>query len=104
MTAAAFRGYAAIGKLLAELRVHYEPAAEYLLQRIEASGEPLNGRVEKMRLTKAKTALTYHSFLSLVGIPAAAFTYRLGKAGKRTYATPAVPTIPSCRPDALPSP
>ena len=74
----AFRAYAAIGKQLADLHVHYEQAVEYSLQRIENPDEPLNWRVEKMRLTKDKTALLYNDFLTLAGIPEAAFAYRLG--------------------------
>ena len=35
-------------------------------------------RVERMRLSKDKTALTYNSFLTLRGIPPATFSYRLG--------------------------
>ena len=77
-TATAFHTYAAIGKQLADRHVHYEAAAEYPLQRIEAAGEPLNWRVEKMRLTKDKTVLNYNPFLTLAGIPEAAYGYRLG--------------------------
>ena len=73
-----FHAYAEIGRRLADLHVHYEQADEYPLQRIENPGEPLNWRVEKMRLTKDKTALTYNSFLTLAGIPEATYTYRLG--------------------------
>ena len=73
-----FHTYAAIGKQLADLHVHYEQAAEHPLQRIENPEEKLNWRVEKMRLTKDKTALTYNGFLTLAGIPEAAFAYRLG--------------------------
>ena len=76
--ATAFRTYAAIGRQLADLHVHYEQAAEYPLQRIENPDEPLNWQVARMRLTKDKTALTYNSFLTLAGIPEAAYTYRLG--------------------------
>lgn len=75
--AATFHAFAAIGKELADLHVHYEQAAEHPLQRIENPDEPLNWRVEKMRLTKDKTALTYNGFLTLAGIPEAAFAYRL---------------------------
>jgi predicted helicase len=53
--ATAFRAYAEIGRQLADLHVHYEQAAEYPLQRIENPDEPLNWRVEKMRLTKDTT-------------------------------------------------
>jgi predicted helicase len=75
---ATFHAYAAIGRKLADLHVNYERAAEYPLERSENRDEPLNWRVEKMRLTKDKTALVYNDFLTLAGIPEAAFTYRLG--------------------------
>jgi predicted helicase len=58
--------------------VNYEQVAECPLQRIENSDEPLNWRVAKMKLTKDKTALIYNDFLTLAGIPEAAFAYRLG--------------------------
>ncbi len=70
---AAGHPYAAIGKQLADLQIHCEPAAEDPLQRIEAAGEPPNWRVEKMRLTKDKTALLHDDFLSFAGLPEAAF-------------------------------
>ena len=76
--AGVFHAFAAIGKQLADLHVHYETAAEYPLQHIENAEEKLNWRVEKMRLTKDKTTLTYNDFLTLAGIPEAAFAYRLG--------------------------
>ena len=41
---------------------HYEAAAEYPLQRLENPDEPLNWRVDKMRLSKDKTALVYNDF------------------------------------------
>jgi predicted helicase len=73
-----FRSTAEIGHRLADLHVHYEQAAEYRLRRIENPAEPLNWRVEKMRLTKDKKAIIYNEFLTLSGIPEAAFAYRLG--------------------------
>ena len=73
-----FRTCARTGQKLADLHVHYEQAVEYPLQRIENAEEKLNWRVEKMRLTKDKTALVYNDFLTLAGIPEAAFAYRLG--------------------------
>ena len=73
-----FRACADIGRQLAELHVHYEKAAEYPLQRIENAKEKLNWRVEKMRLSKDKTQIIYNDFLTLAGIPEAAFAYRLG--------------------------
>ena len=38
----------------------------------------LDWRVEKMKLSKDKTQLVYNEFLTLDGIPAKAFEYRLG--------------------------
>jgi len=38
----------------------------------------LNWRVEKMRLSKDKTTIIYNEFLTLSGIPAETFEYRLG--------------------------
>lgn len=103
----AFRTYVAIGRQLADLHVHYEQAAEYPLQRIEAADEPLNWRVEKMRLTKDKTALVYNNFLTLAGIPEATFAYRLGNRSVLEWVigqyqptpTPAAasPTIPTAK-------
>ena len=75
---ATFHAYAATGQKLADLHVHYEQAAEYPLHRIENPEAKLNWRVEKMRLTKDKTTLAYNDFLTLAGIPEAAFAYRLG--------------------------
>jgi predicted helicase len=73
-----FRAYAEIGRQLADLHVHYEKAVEYPLQRMENPEEKLNWRVEKMRLSKDKTEIIYNDFLTLAGVPAAAFAYRLG--------------------------
>ena len=39
---------------------------------------PLDWRVEKMKLSKDKTGIKYNDFLTLDGIPAKAFDYRLG--------------------------
>ena len=46
------------------------------LERIEKG--QLNWRVEKMRLSKDKTTLVYNDFLTLKGIPAETYEYRLG--------------------------
>ena len=80
--AKAFRSYAEIGRQLADLHVHYETAVEYPLQRIENPEEKLNWRVEKMPLTKDKTGIIYNDFLTLAGVPEAAFTYRLATAAR----------------------
>jgi predicted helicase len=73
-----FRGFAEIGKRLAESHVNHERQPEYPLERIEAPGMPLDWRVEKMKLSKDKRSLIYNDFLTLSGIPAEVFEYRLG--------------------------
>jgi predicted helicase len=73
-----FRAYARAGARLAEIHVHYERQPEYPLRRVENPDEPLNWRVEKMRLSKDKTQIVYNDFLALEGVPPAAFDYRLG--------------------------
>ena len=73
-----FRAFVAAGKRLAEVHVGYEGQAEYPLERVEAVGERRDLRVAKMKLSKDKTVLTYNAFLTLKGIPAEAFEYRLG--------------------------
>jgi predicted helicase len=73
-----FHAFAEIGHKLADLHVNYEDAAEYKLKRIENRDEPLNWRVEKMRLTKGKRGIIYNEFLTLDGIPPETFAYRLG--------------------------
>ncbi len=73
-----FWAYARAGARLAEIHVGYEQQPEYPLRRVENSDERLDWRVEKMRLSKDKTQIRYNDFLTLDGIPAAAFDYRLG--------------------------
>jgi predicted helicase len=73
-----FHAFAEIGRKLVDLHVNYEDAVEYKLKRIENRDEPLNWRVEKMRLTRDKRAIIYNEFLTLDGIPPETFAYRLG--------------------------
>jgi predicted helicase len=74
-----FHAFAKAGKRLAELHVDYEKQEEYKgLERREKSGEKLNLRVEKMRLSKDKQTLVYNDFLTLTGIPKETYDYRLG--------------------------
>ena len=73
-----FRGFAESGEALAGLHVGYEEQPEYNLDFIESAGAKVNWRVEKMRLSKDKTKIVYNDFLTLGGIPAGAFEYRLG--------------------------
>jgi predicted helicase len=73
-----FHAFAAAGKKLAELHVGCEKQPEFPLHRRENPQSPLNWRVEKMRLSKDKSSLTYNDFLTLDGIPPETFEYRLG--------------------------
>ena len=66
------------GKRLAEIHVHYEDQPQYKLDLIETPDMPLDWRVEQMRFSKDKTQIRYNDFLTLAGIPAEVFQYRLG--------------------------
>ena len=70
--------FAKAGKRLGEIHVSYEDVEEYPLCFVETPDTPLDWRVEKMRLSKDKTGIKYNDFLTLDGIPAKAFDYRLG--------------------------
>ena len=63
---------------MGDLHVNYESQPEYPLEKIESPGKKLNWRVEKMKLTKDKTAIVYNEFLTLAGVPPEVFEYRLG--------------------------
>ena len=76
--APAFWAFAEAGARLAEIHVGYEEQPEHPLTVMESPGERVEWRVERMRLTKDRTQLRYNSFLTLDGIPEAAFGYRLG--------------------------
>ena len=73
-----FWGFAKAGQRLGEIHIDYEEMEEYQLTLIETPGKPLDWRVEKMRLSKDKAQIKYNDFLTLDGIPAKAFDYRLG--------------------------
>jgi len=73
-----FHAFAAAGKQLADLHVNYESAKEFKLQRIENPEVKLDWRVEAMKLSKDKASLFYNDFLTLSGIPAGVYDYRLG--------------------------
>ena len=76
--APAFWPFAQAGARLAELHVAYESQPEFPLDWIESRDAPMSFRVEKMRLAKDRRSLQYNNFLTLSGIPAAAFAYKLG--------------------------
>ena len=73
-----FWGFAKAGQRLGEIHIGYEDVPEYPLRFIENREVPIDWRVEKMKLSKDKTQLAYNDFLTLEGIPAKAFDYRLG--------------------------
>ena len=74
-----FWGFATAGAALADLHVNYESAPKYDgLKYIETKGLALDWDVKKMRLSKDKTQLKYNDFLTLDGIPAEVYDYRLG--------------------------
>ena len=73
-----FRGFAKAGGRLGEIHIGYEDMDEYPIKKVETPGKPLDWRVEKMKLSKDKTQLVYNDFLTLDGIPAKAFDYKLG--------------------------
>jgi predicted helicase len=93
-----FFEFAEIGQKLAALHIGYEDAEEYPLDMIENPDEPLDWRVEKMRIRnkpkkysrrksrkKGKSQkpskpahIIYNDFLTLGGIPPETFDYRLG--------------------------
>ena len=73
-----FHAFADAGARLAQIHVDYEEQPQYPLAQLETPAMPLDWRVEKMRLSKDRTQLLYNRFLTLDGIPAAAFDYRLG--------------------------
>ena len=74
-----FWGFANAGAQLADLHVNYESVPKYdKLKYIETPGMTVDWRVEKMKLSKDKTQLKYNDFLTLDGIPAEVYEYRLG--------------------------
>ena len=73
-----FWKFAKAGERLGKTHIDYENVEEYPLTFIEKPDTPLNWRVEKMGLSKDKTGIKYNDFLTLEGIPAKVFDYRLG--------------------------
>ena len=73
-----FQAFASAGKQLARLHLEYETLEPYALQWIESDDVPLSYRVDRMKLSKDKTALSVNDSLTLAGIPPDVFAYRLG--------------------------
>ena len=74
-----FWGFANAGVALADLHVSYESCPKFeKLEERETAGMQVDWRVEKMKLSRDKTELKYNDFLTLDGIPAEVYDYRLG--------------------------
>ena len=73
-----FWEFVAAGGRLADIHVHYEDQPQYKLDLIETPDMPLDWCVTQMKFSKDKTEIKYNDFLTLAGIPAEAFQYRLG--------------------------
>lgn len=73
-----FWAFARAGARLVELHLNYENQPEYPLRRVEMSGEKLDWRVAKMRITKDRQGVVYNNFLVLADLPREAFEYKLG--------------------------
>ncbi len=76
--ASKFWEFVEAGKRLANIHIHYEDQPQYKLDLIEAPDMPLDWRVTQMKFSKDKTQIKYNDFLTVAGIPAEAFQYRLG--------------------------
>ncbi|MEX2286551.1 MAG: type ISP restriction/modification enzyme [Planctomycetaceae bacterium] len=73
-----FKEFAKAGKQLAEIHLNYESLDPYELEWIERPGVPLSYHIERMKLAKDKRSLVVNDSLTLAGIPAETFDYRLG--------------------------
>ncbi len=73
-----FQAFTSAGKQLARFHLEYETLEPYDLQWIESDDVPLSYRVDRMKLSKDKTALMVNDSLTLAGIPPDVFAYRLG--------------------------
>lgn len=72
----AWAAFVAAGRELAALHVGYEQVRPYPLKHAEK--QPFSWRVEKMRLSFNKSSLFVNESLTLSGIPAEVFGYKLG--------------------------
>jgi predicted helicase len=73
-----FAAFAAAGKELAHLHIEYELLDPWPLETVESKGVPYSECVTKMKLSADRRSLQVNSSLTLAGIPAEAFEYRLG--------------------------
>ncbi|HXP86436.1 MAG TPA: type ISP restriction/modification enzyme [Bryobacteraceae bacterium] len=73
-----FGAFATAGRELARLHVDYESLNVWPLEEIVNKGVPFSERVEKVKLSADKQSLRVNESLTLAGIPAETFEYRLG--------------------------
>ena len=73
-----FKAFAKAGEQLAKLHLEYEDIEPYDLKKDFDAELPPSYIVEKMRLAKDKKTLVVNDSLTLSGIPAECFEYRLG--------------------------
>lgn len=72
------QGFFTDSKTISFLPFCYEELpVDETLRLIETPGAPLDWRVSQMKFSKDRTSLRYNDFLTLDGIPEAAFAYRL---------------------------
>ena len=75
-TRSPFQTFVVVGAKLAALHVGYEQAGESPLKQVVNKDVPFSWRVTKMRLKG--TSIVVNEALTLEGIPAEAFNYKLG--------------------------
>ena len=73
-----FAAFAEAGRELARLHVGYESLDPWPLERIENQDVPYSERVTKMKLSADRQSVRVNESLTLGGIPAETFEYRLG--------------------------
>jgi predicted helicase len=73
-----FTTFVTAGRELARLHVEYESLEPWPLQFVEDKHVPYSERVTKMKLSPDRQSLWINESLTLVGIPAEVFEYRLG--------------------------
>ncbi|QDV34875.1 type ISP restriction/modification enzyme [Tautonia plasticadhaerens] len=66
------------GKQLAEIHLAYKEAEPWPLDGVYADGTPLSFHVEKMKLSRDKSALVINDTFTLTGLPEEALKYRVG--------------------------
>ncbi len=60
------------------MHLNYESQEPYPLELLENPNVPFSMTVDKMKFSKDKTQIIYNEFLTLKGIPAEVFEYKLG--------------------------